>query len=195
MDATPRLILASTSRYRKALLERLRLPFECIAPGVDEASYRDRAADPRHLASTLARAKAEAVASSHPSSIVIGSDQVAEIDRTVLDKPGDRARAIAQLERLSGSEHKLHTAVTVLYPGGASTDVVTVRLRMRVLDSAAIERYLDADAPYDCAGSYRIEALGIALFDSIDASDFTAIEGLPLLTLASRLREAGLQLP
>lgn len=192
---TPPLVLASTSVYRKALLERLRIPFECVPPGVDESRFHATAADPIHLATSLARAKAEAVASIRPSAIVIGSDQVAEVDRSVLEKPGDRENACAQLEKLAGRTHRLHTAFTVLGPGFAETDVVTVRLQMRALDRDAIERYVDADRPLDCCGSYRIESLGIALFDSIDAEDATAIEGLPLIRLARRLREAGYSLP
>lgn len=193
--ATPRLVLASTSVYRRALLDRFRLPFECIPPGVDESHFHRTAADPLHLATALARAKAEAVARLHPDAVVIGSDQVAEVDRDVLEKPGSRENACAQLARLAGRTHRLHTAVTVLAPGSATTDLVTVRLRMRPLDDESIARYVDADTPFDCCGSYRIESLGITLFEAIDAEDATAIEGLPLITLARRLREAGFRLP
>jgi len=191
----PRLVLASTSAHRKALLERLRLPFVCIPPGVDESHFHRTAADPMHLASVLARAKAEAVAARYPEDVIIGSDQVAEIDREVLDKPGTRERAIEQLARLAGRFHRLHTAVTVLRPGGAETDLVTVRLHMRALDHDAIERYVDADSPLDCCGSYKIESLGIALFDAIETEDATAIQGLPMIKLSQRLREAGFRLP
>lgn len=189
------LVLASTSTYRKSLLARLRLPFASVAPGVDESRFHRSAADPLHLATSLARAKAEAVAETHPEAFVLGSDQVAEVDRQVLEKPGSRERAIEQLGLLSGRTHRLHTAFTLLGPGFAATDVVTVHLRMRALDRDAIERYVDADSPLDCCGSYKIESLGIALFDAIDAEDATAIEGLPLLRVSARLREAGFRLP
>lgn len=191
-----RIVLASTSRYRKALLERLGLTFECVAPGVDERAFHDRHREPVSLARALAEAKASSVAPRFPDAIVIGSDQVAEIDGYVLEKPGSFDAACAQLRRLAGHEHHLHTAVTHALPGGELvTDVVTVRLRMIALADDAIGRYVAADEPFDCCGSYRIEARGIALFESIAAEDFTAIEGLPLITVARRLRGAGYLLP
>lgn len=190
------LVLASTSRYRRALLERLGVPFTCVAPGVDEAPFHATYHEPISLARALAVAKAEAVAALHPHAFVIGSDQVAEVRGHVLEKPGQVDAAMEQLRRLQGREHHLHTAVAYARPGHAvEVEVVSVRLHMIPLDDEAIRRYLAADEPFDCCGSYRIEARGIALFERIEASDFTAIEGLPMLTVARRLREAGFRLP
>lgn len=191
-----RIVLASTSRYRKALLERLGLPFDCVAPGVDESAFHATFTEPFSLACALAEAKAEAVGQRIPGAFVIGSDQVAEVQGTVLEKPGSLEVAVEQLLRLQGREHHLHTAVAFALPGRpVEVEVVTVRLQMISLTEDAIRRYLAADEPFDCCGSYRIEARGIALFHSIEATDFTAIEGLPMLNVARKLREAGLQLP
>lgn len=190
------LILASSSRYRRVLLERLGIPFESIPPEVDEDAAKNLGYEPAFLARTLAEEKARVVARARPDAVVIGSDQVAAIDALVLDKPLTHEAAHAQLARLQGREHALHTAVTVIDPHGATTtDLVSVRLRMRALDDDAIDRYLRADEPLDCCGSYRIEARGIALFESIETSDFTAIEGLPMLTVVRRLRDARFAIP
>lgn len=191
----PCLVLASTSRYRKALLERLGIPFTVAAPACDEAAYQARIADPFDLAIALAAAKAEAVARAHPAAVVIGSDQVCAHDGAVLGKPGDRPRALAQLQRLQGRSHDLITAVCVLGPNGAQAFHDLSRLRMRALDDAALLRYLDRDEPYDCAGSYKLEAAGITLFATIQSADHTAITGLPLLQLTGVLRTLGFALP
>ncbi|MCR9248333.1 MAG: Maf family protein [bacterium] len=199
----PRLVLASTSPYRRALLERLGLPFEAIAPDVDEAAAKQRLSEPEQIAVTLAREKALAghaaarAAAPDASAFVIGSDQVATIDGEVLDKPGDKGRAIAQLERLQGREHRLLTAVAIAHDDPATTTgfLDVTRLCMRTLTTAEIERYVAADQPFDCAGSYKIERLGITLFAAIDCEDQTAIVGLPLLRLAAELRQLGFALP
>lgn len=191
------LILASTSPYRRALLDRLGKPFLAIAPGVDEEPYRDRGLLPREMAETLALAKAEAVASSHPDAIVIGSDQVAEADGLVLGKPGTVEAAVGQLRGMSGRSHRLITAMAVIHraPGVIISHTDVTVLAMRSLDDEAIRRYVEADRPLDCAGSYKIEARGIALFERIDTVDSTAIVGLPLIALTAILRQLGVAIP
>lgn len=192
MSAAPRLILASTSRYRRELLQRLRLPFEVVAPGVDETARPGEA--PAALAARLALSKAEAVASRHPDAIVIGSDQVADLDGEAIGKPLDHERARRQLGRMSGRTVTFQTAVSVVRreTGFASTLLAPVRVSFRELDAAQIEYYLRAEQPYDCAGSARSEALGIALLSSIESDDPTTLVGLPLIRTCALLREAGI---
>ena len=191
----PALILASTSRYRRELLQRLRLPFEVQSPGVDEAVLPGEA--PAALARRLARAKAEAVAKQHPAAVVIGSDQVCELDGQAIGKPGTHERAVQQLQRLSGRQAVFHTAVCVLRHGGRHERryegrvLVPVTVRFRRLGSHEIERYLRAEQPYDCAGSAKCETLGIALVEAIESDDPTALVGLPLIATARLLRAAG----
>lgn len=189
------LVLASASPYRRQLLERLRLPFTIERPGVDEDVVKRRRQEPLATVQELARLKALAVATRFPEAIVIGSDQIATIDGTILDQPGTVPKAIAQLRLLAGREHRLLTAVALAHRAGLVTFVDTTTLRMRHLADAEIERYVAAESPLDCAGSYKIEGLGITLFDRIDSADQTAIIGLPLLTLSSALRGLGLPLP
>ncbi len=191
------IVLASTSPYRRQLLERLALPFSCDAPGVDESAVKSAGGGPFELAAELARRKALAVAERHPGAVVIGGDQVATIDGEVLDKPGTAAAAAAQLQRLQGRQHTLVTAVAIAGPtAGALAEFLDVtRLLMRTLGSAEIERYVAADRPLDCAGSYRVEGLGISLFAAIDCEDQTAIVGLPLLRLCTELRQLGIAIP
>lgn len=189
------LILGSTSAYRRELLTRLRLPFECVAPAVDETPLPHEA--PRNLALRLALAKARDVAARHPQAVVIGSDQVADLHGQPLGKPGTHERAAAQLRRMSGQTVLFHTALAVVCErsGFAQTDMASVRVRFRALDDAEIDRYLHAEQPYDCAGSAKSEGLGIALLDAIDSDDPTALIGLPLIRTARLLRAAGLSLP
>jgi septum formation protein len=188
-------VLASTSPYRRQLLERLRIPFTCVAPEIDESTVKQRIADPDRLASELARQKALAVAAKRRDAFVIGSDQVATIDGAVLDKPGTAARAAEQLQRLAGREHRLITAVAIAHGDSLVEFVDVTRLCMRTLSPAEIERYVAVDRPLDCAGSYRIEGLGIALFAGISCEDQTAIVGLPLLRLCAELRQLGVPVP
>jgi septum formation protein len=192
VSAAPRLILASTSRYRRELLQRLRLPFEVVAPGVDETARPGEA--PAALAARLALSKAEAVASRHPDAVVIGSDQVADLDGEAIGKPLDHERARRQLGRMSGRTVTFQTAVSVVRreTGFASTLLAPVRVSFRELDAAQIEYYLRAEQPYDCAGSARSEALGIALLSSIESDDPTTLVGLPLIRTCALLREAGI---
>ena len=189
------LILASTSRYRRELLSRLRLDFEVEAPGVDETPCAGES--PRALAGRLALAKARAVAARFPQALVIGSDQVAELDGEALGKPGDHVRATAQLRRMRGRAVVFQTAVAVVCgaTGFEQADLAPVRVVFRDLGDDAIERYLRAEQPYDCAGSAKSEGLGIALLDAIDSDDPSALVGLPLIRTCRMLRAAGLELP
>ena len=189
------LVLGSTSVYRRELLQRLRLPFTVAAPAVDETPLPGE--PPAQLAQRLALAKAHAVATLHPEAVVIGSDQVADLAGQPLGKPGDHARATAQLQRMRGHTVVFHTAVAVVChaSGFAQTDLAPVRVRFRELSDAEIERYLRAEQPYDCAGSARSEGLGISLLEAIDSDDPTALIGLPLIRTCRLLRAAGLVLP
>lgn len=189
------LILASTSPHRQALLTRLGVPFRVLAPGVDEDGPKALGLAPRDLAATLARAKAEAVARDHPDAVVIGSDQLVALDGQVLGKPGTAEAARAQLARLAGRPHQLITAMSVRHRGEAREHVEITTLTVRDLAPGEIGRYVAADRPLDCAGSYKVESLGIALFDRIAGEDHTAIVGLPLMALARILREFGLAIP
>jgi septum formation protein len=188
-----RLVLASTSPYRRELLGRLRVPFTTLSPGVDESPRPgERPAD---LALRLARAKAAAGAARQADAIVIGSDQVCELDGEAIGKPGSHAAAVAQLERLSGRAAIFHTAVAVARDAGAwlEHDACAVHVRFRPLGDASIERYLRLEQPYDCAGSAKSEALGIALLESIESDDPTALVGLPLIRTCRLLRAAGFE--
>ena len=188
------LILASTSRYRRELLDRLRLPFEIHAPDVDETPRPQET--PRALAERLALEKADVVAARFPDAVVIGSDQVADLAGEALGKPGDHARATAQLQRMRGQTLIFQTAVAVVChaTGFAQRDVAPVRVVFRNLSDDAIESYLQAEQPYDCAGSAKSEGLGVALLDAIDSDDPTALVGLPLIRTCRMLRAAGIEL-
>lgn len=188
------LILGSTSRYRRELLQRLHLPFEVVAPDVDESPLPSEA--PEALACRLALAKARAVAARHPDAVVIGSDQVADLDGEPLGKPGTHERAVAQLRRMRGRTVVFQTALSVVCQasGFEMSDLAPVRVRFRQLSDAEIETYLRLEQPYDCAGSAKSEGLGIALLESIDNDDPTALIGLPLIRTTRLLRAAGLPL-
>jgi septum formation protein len=189
-----RLILASTSPYRRALLARLRLPFDAVAPAVDETPYAGEA--PVALARRLADMKAHVVASGNPEAWTIGSDQVVDHNGTTLGKPGSRERAIAQLTAMSGERVDFHTALVLTRAGGPTLEAVdTTRVRFRTLSDDEIARYVDAETPFDCAGSFKSEGLGIALFDAVESQDPTALIGLPLIATARLLREVGFVLP
>jgi septum formation protein len=188
-------VLGSTSRYRRELLQRLGLPFEVQAPGVDESPWPGETPDV--LARRLALAKAHAVARQRPSAVVIGSDQVADLHGEPLGKPGTHARAVDQLRRMRGQTVVFQTALAVvcLDSGFEACDLAPVRVQFRELDDAEIERYLRAEQPYDCAGSARSEGLGIALLERIDSDDPTALVGLPLIRTCRLLRAAGVRIP
>jgi len=187
-----RLVLASTSRYRSELLQRLRLSFTVRAPGVDEEALPDEA--PRAIALRLALAKADAVADLDRDAVVIGSDQVAELDGIAIGKPGDHVRAVAQLQSMRGRTVVFHTAVAVacMESGFRGADVASVTVRFRDLSDAEIEHYLRTEQPYDCAGSAKAETLGIALLEAIESDDPTALIGLPLIRTCALLRRAGI---
>lgn len=195
--STPRLILASTSRYRRELLARLTPGFDVVAPQVaEDAGYGE---PPALLAQRLAREKAHDVARRHPGRLVIGSDQVAELDGLAIGKPGSAGAACDQLAACSGHELLFHTAVCLVDTRGAEACVQCAadltRVVFRVLDADEIARYVAAEQPLDCAGSFKVEGLGITLFERIECIDPTALVGLPLIALAHMLRAAGLALP
>lgn len=196
MQSTPqrKLVLGSTSVYRRELLERLRLPFSVAAPHVDETPQPGET--PLALARRLALAKARAVANVHPDCIVIGSDQVADLHGQPLGKPGTHERAIAQLQAMRGQTVIFQTAVAVvcLASGFVQEDLAAVKVQFRDLSDTDIEHYLQAEKPYDCAGSAKSEGLGISLLDAIDNDDPTALVGLPLIRTCRMLRAAGLDL-
>jgi septum formation protein len=195
-NTAPRpLILASTSRYRAGLLERFGLPFEKQDPAVDET---ERAGEsPRARAFRLSEAKAEAVASRFPQAIVIGGDQVPATSTTILDKPGNAANCREQLMLLSGSTAEFYTACTVrcLETGVKLSHVDTTAVKLRPLSDVEIDRYIEREKPFDCAGGFKAEALGIVLFERIDTEDPTAIVGMPLIWLAGALRAVGFSVP
>jgi len=180
-----RLILASTSKYRKELLGRLGLSFETISPEVDEAPLPNR----------LAQAKALAVSLSHPSAYVIGSDQVVDLNGVAMGKPGNHTNAMVQLQKLRGQTVKFHTAVCVAHAGSAKTVNAITEVKFRELDDATLEAYLIAETPYDCAGSAKSEGMGICLLEYVRSDDPTALIGLPLITVCTLLREAGFSIP
>ena len=188
------LILGSSSRYRKELLSRLNIPFEVAAPEVDETPHINET--PRDLALRLALAKARAVASKYPEAVVIGSDQVADLEGQALGKPGNHANAVKQLQRMRGKTVIFQTALSVicLATGFEQTDLAAVKVTFRDLTDAEIESYLKAEEPYDCAGSAKSEGLGIALLAAIDNDDPTALVGLPLIRTCHMLSAAGVKL-
>jgi len=189
------LILASSSRYRRALLERLGLPFDCVAPAADETRLPGEPA--AEMAARLARVKAEAVAARYPEAIVVGSDQVALRGTDVLGKPGTVERCREQLRASSGQEVVFLTAVHVIdgMAGRAESHVDRTVVKFRELSDAEIDRYIERDQPLDCAGGFKAESLGIALFDRIESIDPTGLTGLPLSWLCGALRRARVQIP
>jgi septum formation protein len=193
--SAPPLILASTSTYRRELLARLGIPFEAVAPAIDEEALKDDSLSPRELAELLACAKAQSLVAAHPDAILLGSDQTCACDGRILHKPGDFEGACHQLAFLSGKTHELTTAICILHGERVWRHTDVTRLTMRRLSSSEIERYVAHDRPFDCVGAYKLEQRGISLFESIASEDHTAITGLPLLAVARLLREAGYALP
>jgi septum formation protein len=192
-SAASRLILASSSPYRSALLARLQLPFEAIAPDIDETPLAGET--PPDTALRLAQAKAQAIGKCHPGTLVIGSDQVATLDGLQIGKPGDHARALAQLQLMRGRSVLFHTALCLWDGRGAAPvhwcENVVATVQFRTLPDAELDAYLRIEQPYDCAGSAKNEGLGIALIESITSTDPTALTGLPLIALTGMLRRAG----
>jgi septum formation protein len=194
LDCPPRLILASSSRYRRELIERLRLPYEMITPAIDETPLTGEApaATALRLAETKARAVTHEMDSEHHM-LVIGSDQVATFDGIQMGKPGTHEKALAQLQAMRGRDVEFHSALCLLDSRNGSTQLenVLTRVRFRDIPDAELDAYLRTETPYDCAGSAKSEGLGIALLDAIDSSDPTALIGLPLIALTRMLRAAG----
>jgi len=190
-----KIVLASTSRYRRELLKRLQIPFSAVSPGVDEVPLAGEL--PEAMATRLATAKALAVASDHPDAIIIGCDQVAVSSGKILGKPGNHANAVRQLRKLSGHDAFFYTALCVhdARNGRTATRVVPCRVKFRVLDDDTIRRYLEREQPYDCAGSAKSEGLGIALIERMEGEDPNALVGLPLIALVDLLGELGVQIP
>lgn len=185
------LILASTSKYRGALLSQLGWTFEAMNPGVDEDKVKSDGKSPSEIALTLSRFKAEAVFARRTDACVIGSDQVCTMDGKIFSKPGTVEKAAEQISLMQGKKHELLTAVTVIWPGGASSFLNRTVLHMRPLTLRDIHTYVNEDLPLDCAGSYKLESRGIKLFEKIEMNDHTAIIGLPLIELTSVLMKLG----
>lgn len=195
MPATLNLVLASGSRYRRELLTRLRLPFTCDSPEIDEATRPNEA--PAELARRLSIEKAQAIATRHPGALIIGSDQVADCDGTVLGKPGSIDVAVSQLQMASGRTVTFWTGLAMHDAVSGTTQQALVRcdVDFRVLNDAEIRRYVDAEMPLDCAGSFKAEGLGVILFRRVTSDDPTSLIGLPLIALCDMLRNAGVSLP
>lgn len=197
MSAPPpaRLVLASTSPYRRELLSRLQIPFEVTSPNLDETPFAGER--PKALALRLAQMKAHCVKTAWPDSLIVGSDQVAVVDDAILEKPGTHARASSQLALMRAKAVQFHTAVCLLNAARNREQValVTIVVHMRNYSDAEIERYLQTEKPYDCAGSARIEGLGISLVEKLEGDDPTALIGLPLVALCNMLRVEGIALP
>lgn len=191
------LILASTSSYRRAQVARLGLPFRSVAPPADEAALQREWAGlaPRELAERLAEAKARSVAGLEPGATVVGGDQLVALDGRILGKPGSEDAACGQLAALAGRTHHLITALAVVHAGAVHRHTEVAALTVRPLSPDAIRRYVAADRPVDCAGSYKIEERGIALFERVECADPSAIIGIPLIGLATILGRLGFAVP
>jgi len=192
-NSAKKLILASTSVYRRELLERLHIPFFVVSPQVDETPLSGES--PLNLALRLASAKARAVAKEHPDAWVIGSDQVADLCGAALGKAGNFERALAQLQLMRGATVTFHTALCLMNDEVETTFSVPTEVTFRELSDEVLEAYLHAEEPYDCAGSAKSEGLGISLLESIQSNDPTALIGLPLIALSGLLRDAGFVIP
>jgi septum formation protein len=186
------LILASSSPYRRALLQQLRLPFQCAFPHIDEEALPGES--PAELALRLAAEKALALRNDFPEALIIGSDQVAECGGRTLGKPGSHAKALEQLQFCQGRRVSFHTAISLLdtASGKQETQLDIFSVYFRALSEAQINRYLQLEKPYDCAGSFKVEGLGITLFEKMEGSDYNSLIGLPLIRLISLLKEFGL---
>ena len=202
MSRPAELVLASTSVYRRELLRRLGVAFRCVAPRLDEASLETEGREPVQIAALLALGKASSILPLEPSATIIGSDQVVAIEGRILGKPGSHKGAVDQLTSLSGRTHELITAVAVLKAGERPQEARqswlhsdVTRMTMRALSYGEIERYVDHEKPFDCAGSYKFEARGIVLFEKVETDDPSAITGLPLIALVSFLRSIGHAVP
>lgn len=189
------IILASSSIYRQEQLQKLKLPFSTMSPNVDETPSKNNVRDHRLLSRELAVLKARAVSQQHRNAIVIGGDQVASFDGAILSKPETVEKAREQLTALSGKRHQLITSLAIIAEGNEYLHTCTANMNMRELSQEQIKRYIDADSPLLCCGSYRIESLGISLFNSIDCEDHSAITGLPLMWTSRMLSTLGIPVP
>ncbi|HKL52359.1 MAG TPA: nucleoside triphosphate pyrophosphatase [Wenzhouxiangellaceae bacterium] len=189
----PPLILASSSPYRARMLDRLGLPFSTATSGIDETA--EPGETPEALVRRLALGKAQHIAPRHPEALVIGADQVSVLGDEILGKPGSRERAICQIQRMSGKRVDYLSGIALVGPGIEQVDIVPTRLTYRTLEQTEIERYVDRDQPFDCAGAMRSESLGIALLESLASDDPTALIGMPLIRIAQWLRAAGYEIP
>lgn len=188
--SVPKVILASTSTYRRMLLMRLGLDFDCVKPNVCETPLTGEGG--AELVVRLSEAKARSVAIDHPEAVIIGSDQVAVLDRNIVGKPGTVANAMAQLRQASGRQVVFYTGICCLLGAGVrQVDVVTTRVTFQTLDEEKIRRYVARDLPLDCAGSFKSEGLGVTLFDKIEGEDPSALIGLPLIRLCRMLEQVG----
>lgn len=190
-----KIILASSSKYRRKLLSRILRRFDAVAPDLDEKSYHSPELSPQALAELLAKEKAQAILKKFPEAVVIGSDQLVSFENTILGKPGTKQNAVVQLENFSGKSHELITAVCVCDKENCFVETNITKLTMKRLTHDSIQRYVDRDMPLDCAGSYKIEKLGITLFDNLKTEDPTAIEGLPLTIVVRLLSKLGVHIP
>ena len=193
MSSAPNLILASSSPYRKELLQRLRLPFIAIAPNLDESPLPGET--PKNLTLRLAKAKAQAIAALHPSACVIGSDQSADLNGQIIGKPGTHAIALAQLKQMQGQVVVFHTSLCLIGQNFCKTIYVPTTVQFRNLPEQVLDHYLRLEQPYDCAGSAKSEGMGIILLEKIESQDPTALIGLPLIALTSLFHQAGIPLP
>jgi len=192
-NTAPPLILASSSRYRADMLDRLGVPFSTAASGIDETPKPGESAE--DLVRRLALSKAKHIATSHPDALIIGADQVSVLDDRILGKPGTRERAVLQIREMSGKRVDYLSGIALIGPGIERVDIVATRLTYRELGQPEIERYVDRDQPFDCAGAMRSERLGIALLETLASDDPTALIGMPLIRIAEWLRLAGYQIP
>jgi len=185
-----RLILASTSKYRQQLLKRLAIPFDSFAPNIDESSLINES--PLDLVKRLSLSKAHIISINYPNSFVLGSDQIATYNNLIIGKPNNRKNAIKQLSQFSTNKVLFHTSVSLTNQSTkfSETQVSTVAVKFRPLSIKQIENYIDFDKPYDCAGSFKVESLGISLFESVENNDPTSLEGLPLITVMNLLNKA-----
>lgn len=190
-----KIILASTSIYRQQQLERLKVTFSTAAPEVDETPLKALGLGHRKLSRELALLKARGISAANPDAIVIGGDQVASFNGSILSKPITKDKAIEQLQALAGNQHQLITSLAIITNGEEHLHTCIATMRMRELTDAQIERYIDIDEPFYCCGSYRLEALGISLFDSIECDDYTSIIGIPLMWTAKILSDLGVLVP
>ncbi|GAA5314836.1 MAG: nucleoside triphosphate pyrophosphatase [Candidatus Pelagadaptatus aseana] len=189
------IILASTSIYRKQQLERLHTPFTTAAPDIDEEPLKAQGLDPITLSKQLSLLKARAISAQHPDAIVIGGDQVASFNQGILSKPKTKDKACEQLSALSGNSHQLITSLAIIAKGEEYVHTCIAKMKMRALSPQQISRYIDIDEPLHSCGSYRLEALGISLFENIECEDYTSIIGIPLMWTARKLTDLGIAIP